>query len=166
MAQKAPGKTRREGLALTRSADVFGAAAVAEKVTAVRCWPGGPYCPDCRSLHLQLNTRRPTMASPLPGPSEAAVLPGAQGHGARGVDGPASRAVGTPRSRPTSRASLPMSCTAGLAPDRRRRGSCSTDRAGPRKREDAGFPVPSKSRKPIRAGCGGPCETAAPGAGV
>ncbi len=62
MARNAPGKSDREGISLIQLLRMFPDDAAAEKWSAGKVWPDGPYCPHCGSFEAQSNIARKTMA--------------------------------------------------------------------------------------------------------
>ncbi|MDE0058436.1 MAG: IS1595 family transposase [Defluviicoccus sp.] len=61
MAQKAPGKSHREGITLTKLIRMFPNDDAAREWFESRIWPEGPYCPKCGSLNVQSGIRHKTM---------------------------------------------------------------------------------------------------------
>ena len=61
MAQKAPGKSHREGITLTKLIRMFPDDDAAREWFESRIWPEGPYCPKCGSLNVQSGIRHRTM---------------------------------------------------------------------------------------------------------
>ena len=61
MAQKAPGKSHREGISLTKLIRMFPDDATAERWFESRIWPEGPYCPKCGSFNIQHPIKHKTM---------------------------------------------------------------------------------------------------------
>ena len=61
MAQKAPGKSHREGVTLLQLSRMFPDNAAAEEWFRARWWPNGPTCPHCGTINVQSNIKHPTM---------------------------------------------------------------------------------------------------------
>ncbi len=61
MAQKAPGKAHRKGIALVEIAAMFPTDEAAEAWIAGQRWPHGPACPHCGSLNVQANIKHRSM---------------------------------------------------------------------------------------------------------
>ena len=61
MAQKAPGKFHRKGLALNQLFLMFPDDATAERWFAEQRWPDGPHCPYCGSTNVQSAAKHKTM---------------------------------------------------------------------------------------------------------
>ena len=61
MAQKAPGKSHREGISLTKLVKMFPDDEAARRWFEKRMWPDGPYCPRCGSDNVQSGIKHKTM---------------------------------------------------------------------------------------------------------
>lgn len=61
MAQKAPGKSHRKGISLTKLMRMFPNDEAARVWFEGKIWPDGPYCPRCGSVNIQFPTKHRTM---------------------------------------------------------------------------------------------------------
>ena len=61
MAHKAPGKSNREGISLTKLVKIFPTDEAARAWFESRMWPDGPYCPRCGSTNVQSGIKHKTM---------------------------------------------------------------------------------------------------------
>ena len=61
MAQKAPGKSHRAGISLTKLVKMFPDDEAARRWFESRMWPDGPYCPHCGTTNVQCNIKHKTM---------------------------------------------------------------------------------------------------------
>ena len=61
MAQRAPGKSHREGISLTKLIKMFPDDEAARRWFESRIWPDGPYCPKCGSFNVQSGIKHRTM---------------------------------------------------------------------------------------------------------
>ena len=61
MAKKAPGKSDREGISLTRLMRMFPDDEAARHWIEAQIWPDGPYCPHCGSTNVQCGIKHKTM---------------------------------------------------------------------------------------------------------
>ena len=61
MAYKAPGKSDREGISLTKLMRMFPDDEAARRWIEAQIWPDGPYCPHCGSDNVQSGIKHKTM---------------------------------------------------------------------------------------------------------
>ena len=61
MAHKAPGKSDREGISLTKLMRMFPDDEAARRWIEAQIWPDGPYCPHCGSTNVQTPIKHKTM---------------------------------------------------------------------------------------------------------
>ena len=61
MAQKAPGKSHREGISLTKLVRMFPDDETAREWIEGVVWPDGPFCPRCGSFNVQSGIKHKTM---------------------------------------------------------------------------------------------------------
>lgn len=61
MAHKAPGKSDREGISLTKLMRMFPDDEAARRWIKARIWPDGPYCPHCGTTNVQCGIKHKTM---------------------------------------------------------------------------------------------------------
>ena len=61
MAQKAPGKSHREGISLTKLIKMFPCDEAARNWIEGVVWPDGPFCPHCGSVSVQTGIRHKSM---------------------------------------------------------------------------------------------------------
>ena len=61
MAQNAPGKHYRKGMSLVEIMRRFPDTEAAERWFEQQFWPGGPFCPRCGSVNVQVGISHPTM---------------------------------------------------------------------------------------------------------
>ena len=61
MAHKAPGKSDREGISLTKLMRMFPDDEVSRCWIEAQIWPDGPYCPRCGSTNVQCGIKHKTM---------------------------------------------------------------------------------------------------------
>ena len=61
MAHRAPGKSDREGISLTKLMRMFPDDEAARRWIEAQIWPDGPYCPHCGSINVQTPIKHNTM---------------------------------------------------------------------------------------------------------
>ena len=61
MAHRAPGKSDREGISLTKLMRMFPDDEAARRWIEAQIWPDGPYCPHCGSTNVQCDIKHKTM---------------------------------------------------------------------------------------------------------
>ena len=61
MTKKAPGKSHREGISLTKLVKMFPDDEAARRWFEKRMWPSGPHCPHCGTTNVQAGIKHKTM---------------------------------------------------------------------------------------------------------